>query len=303
MVLDNQNRLTRRRLIALGAGAIAAWRYTMLAGSQPDNGYTFAVLGLDTRAEDANQRADTIMVSRVDFDALTVRTLSIPRDLYVEIPDYGYGKINDAYQRGLASDPELKWQAGAEVMLATIRYNFGVICDGVAVIELRRLPELIDAVGGIEVVNPYDVYVKDFPHFSEPTTSTLDFPAGPIALDGASAMDFVRTRQQDGDGGRVMRQHLVLAALLEKLQQPEMIPKIPELVQTLSDIVHTDIPGNVQMALIAAVPQIPPGNLAFMNIESLLTPGYSAEGAWIYQGDWSTLPSYVQAWLSGGITS
>lgn len=291
--------LTRRHLIALGAGAIAAWPYTMVTGSQSGNVYTFAVLGLDTRAEDANQRADTIMVSRVDLDALTVRTLSIPRDLYVEIPGYGYGKINDAYQRGLASDPELTWQSGAEAMVATISHNFGVTCDGVAVLELQQLPELVDAVGGIEVINPYAIYVPEFPEFSEGGTRLLEFPEGPIVLDGASTMDFVRTRQQDGDGGRVMRQHLVLAALLEKLQQPEMLPRIPELVQTLGDVVHTDIPVDVRVALIAAVPQIPLENLAFTNIDSLLTAGYTPEGAWIYQGDWSTLPGYVQAWLSG----
>lgn len=291
-------RSNRRSFIGLTAAALALPRLSA-AGAQSPRAHTFAVLGLDTRRDDANQRADTIMVSRVDLDALTVRTLSIPRDLYVEIPGHGSAKINDAYQVGLAADPNLAWQSGAASTVATIEHNFGVTCNGVAVTELRRLPELIDAVGGIEVDNPYDVSVPDFPNFTGGGTHAIHFPEGPITLDGEGTMDFVRTRQQDGDGGRVMRQHLVLEAVLRKLQQPALLTNIPELVQSLSDIVHTDIPSDIQAQLIAAIPQLDPDSLAFTNIDELLWSDYTADGAWIYQGDWSTLPAYVQEWLQG----
>jgi polyisoprenyl-teichoic acid--peptidoglycan teichoic acid transferase len=290
--------LTRRNVLALGSLILLGSRFRQAAGQEPGS-YTFAVLGLDTREENADQRADSIMVSRVDLDALSVRTLSIPRDLYVEIPGYGYGKINDAYQRGLASDPDLDWRSGAAVTVDTINHNFGVTCDGSAVLELQRLPEVIDTVSGVEVDNPYRIYVPDFPEFAIAGTRVLDFPEGPIVLDGASAMDYVRTRQQDGDGGRVMRQHLMLAALLAKLQQPEMIPRIPNLVDELRDVVHTDIDTALQLRLIGALPQIPLENLAFTNIDRLLTSGYTEGGAWVYQADWTTLPAYVQAWLAG----
>lgn len=292
--------MTRRSVLAQIAAALVLGRATHVV-AQDDNIFTFAVLGLDTRANDANQRSDAIMLSRVNLDEFTVRTLSIPRDLYVEIPGYGYSKINDAYQRGLASDPELKWQSGAEVFAKTIAHNFGIDIDGFAVIELQRLPELIDAVGGVEVDNPYAVVVKEFPNFSGGGTRELDFPAGVLTLDGAATMDYVRTRQQDSDGGRVMRQHLVLAALLEKLQQPEMLLRVPDLVADLIDIVHTDISPELQIKLIAALPQVSIDNIAFTNIDRLLSSGYTEGGAWIYRGDWNTLPAYVRSWLNGEV--
>jgi len=98
-----------------------------------------------------------------------------------------------------------------------------------------------------------------------------------------------------------MRQHLVLEALLAKLQQPDMLVRVPELIVMLNDAVKTDIPLEVQTQLLAVLPNIQPENLSFTNIEALLWSDYTAAGAWIYQGDWSTLPGYVQAWLEGSV--
>lgn len=282
-------RLNRRTFTLSAAFALANLKGTSSA-AQESGIYTFAVLGLDRHTGGGSQRSDVIMISRVDLNEHTVRTLSIPRDLYVEIPGYGYAKINHAYQHGLEMDPDLKWQSGAEIAVATITHNFDVECDGVAVLEFERMPEMIDAIGGVEVDNPHAL-----------TDGGFDYRAGLITLNGDEATYFVRSRRHDGDGGRVMRQHLVLAALLEKLQQPDILPRIPDLVESLRGIVHTDISAELQLQLIAALPSIQRENLAFTNIEHLLWSDYTAGGAWIYQGDWSTLPQYVRSWLDGEV--
>jgi anionic cell wall polymer biosynthesis LytR-Cps2A-Psr (LCP) family protein len=98
-----------------------------------------------------------------------------------------------------------------------------------------------------------------------------------------------------------MRQHLVLEALLAKMQQPAMIPRIPELVVALNDAVKTGLSLEVQAQLMVALPTIQGENLSFTNIEDRLWSDYTAGGAWIYQGDWATLPGYVQAWLDGSV--
>lgn len=281
--------LSRRGLLALALGAtVTPVAYGV---AQNQSGYTFLVLGIDTREQNLDQRSDTIMVARVDLDALTVRTLSIPRDLYVEIPGYGYDKINAAYQRGLTLSPDLDWEIAADLAAQTITHNFGVPIDGTAMTDMNRFPAIIDAVGGVDVDNPYPV--------DDPTWDEAKFPAGMVHLDGAQALVFTRTRKMDGDGGRVMRQHLVLAALLAKLQQPDMLTRIPELIVALDDAVKTDIPLDIQAQLLTVLPDIQSENLSFTNIEALLWSDYTAGGAWIYQGDWSTLPAYVQSWLSG----
>ena len=287
--------LTRRRLLGFSLGGIAAARLGMFEGAlaQASGSYTFLVLGLDTREENADQRSDIIMVARVDLAANTVRTLSIPRDLYVEIPGYGYDKINAAYALGLASSPELDWEVAADLTAQTIDHNFGVSIDGAAMTGMNRFPVIIDAVGGVDVDNPYAV--------DDPTWPEASFPAGAIHLDGEQALVFTRTRKMDGDGGRVMRQHLVLEALLSELQQPDTFAQLPGPVASLSGAVRTDIPLDIQLRLIAMLPDLAPESLSFTNIDDQLWADYTDGGAWIYQGDWNTLPGYVQAWLDGDI--
>lgn len=285
MALTTSLTIDRRTLLgtltALGLGALPA---RALAQDAAQRQFTFLGLGLDKLSE-TGQRSDINMLARVDLDAGTVRVLSIPRDLYVEIPGYQAFKINDAYNNGLHSTPELDWRNGAALAAQTIQHNFGITVDGVALTDFVVFPQVVDILGGVTVENPRAVG---------------DFPAGTLQLDGEEATLFCRLRP-DGDGGRVMRQHLVLVAMLEKLQSPELLPRIPELVRTLSDVVKTTIPPEVQAQLIALIPQLSEEDLAFTNIEPLLWSGYTAGGAWIYQGDWAVLPGYVQGWLAGEI--
>jgi len=272
-------------------GAIGVVPAGSVAG-QATGRYTFAVLGTDYRTPEEPENTDTIMVSRVDVVAGTVRTLSIPRDLYVAIPGHGSGKINAAFDLAVKADPRQRWDVGAAATLDTIAHNFGLRFDGVALTDMGVFPQIVDAVGGITVHNPYDLTDQNWP-------DGMVLPEGPLALDGALALMYVRARSQDGDGGRVMRQHLVLRAMLAKLQDPAVAPRVPELISTLRQVVRTDIPAAVQVKLAAMLPGLSDEHLAFTNIEHLLWADYTAEGAWIYQGDWATLPGYVEGWLAG----
>lgn len=284
--------LSRRRFGAIGAGAVAAglWGLSDVV-AQEGNVWTFLVMGLDTREENADQRSDIMMLARVDEAAGTVRTLSIPRDLWVDIPGHGQHKINAAYQIGLANSPDLDWQDGAALTIETIAHNFGIEVDGTALTDMNRFPDIIDAVGGIEVDNPYELVDPDWPE--------VNFPAGIIRLNGDQALVFTRSRNIDGDGGRVMRQHLVLEALMDRLQQPGMLARIPALVESLAGSVSTDIGLGIQAQLIAMFPNLSGEDLAFTNIDSELSAGWSDDGQWIYVADWSTLSAYVDGWLSG----
>ena len=161
------------------------------------------------------------MIARVNVPAGTVRAVSIPRDLYLEIPGFGYDKITRAYDFGSKADGG-SFKGGKDVIKATVLANFGVPVDHVVVTTFTGFQEVVDAVGGAALVNPYDLYDGEFPTIDY-GYEEIFYPAGAITLDGANALKFVRTRHQDGDPGRVMRQHLVLLALLAKAQQPEIL--------------------------------------------------------------------------------
>lgn len=286
--------MNRREFSVMAAGLFAAGAAVAPAArgfARSESVFTFVVLGTDKRTPADPELTDIIMVSRVDVAAGTVRTLSIPRDLYVEIPGHGHGKINAAFNYAVKADPQQRWEVGAAATLATITHNFGLQFDGVALTDMQVFPRLVDAVGGVTVDNPY--------HLTDRLWAGIAFPAGPLDLDGERALIYCRMRSQDGDGGRVMRQHLVLRAILDKLQDPAMVVRLPELVSSLNGVVRTTIPAEVQAQLLTMLPTIGNEDLAFSNIDHLLWPDSTASGAWIYQGDWSTLPGYVQAWLDG----
>lgn len=284
-----------RRTFLVGAAASAVALGAPLKDAlarQDGSVYTFVVIGTDRRTPEDPELSDVLMISRVDTGAGTVRTLSIPRDLYVEVPGYGWAKINEGFNQAVSADPNRSWEVGVQGTVDTITHNFGLTIDGAAQTDMQFFPEMIDRLGGVTVNNPYEVH--------EPAWDQT-WPAGVIELDGESAIRFCRTRKQDGDGGRNMRQHLVLMAILEKLQDPAVIPQIPELIVTMSDLVHTTIPAEVQVQLIAMIPGLSAENVTFGNLDTQLSSGYTAGGAWIYQGDWATLPGYVDSWLNGAI--
>ncbi len=286
--------VNRRQLVGLAAGAVLSTRFSSHSVIAQESGpWTFLVLGLDWLDEAPSQRSDIMMLARVDPTANSVRVLSIPRDLYTEIPGHGWDKLNAAFQIGLSTSSPEDWEAGATHSMRTISMAFGVPIDGYAVTDMNVFPELIDAVGGITVENPYEL--------TDQYWDGLVLPAGPLDLDGELALKYVRARSQDGDGGRVMRQHLVLEALLAKLQSSELMSRLPQLVQTFQGQVETSIPLGTQLELTSMLPNLSTADLAFNNIDSQLTPGWTDGGAWIYEADWTTLPAYVQGWLDGEI--
>lgn len=304
-----ETRLSRRALALTGAAlagagafrivpTLAAQEQEIVAADLPlKDVYTFLVAGLDTRSVEEPENTDVMMVSRVNLAAGTVRTMSFPRDLYVEIPGIGFDKINRAYDYGSKANNH-DWNAGAALMAQTIQHNFGLEIDAVATTNFQGLPAVVDALGGIYIENPYDVYDATYPT-EDYGTKEIYYPAGPLYLNGDQALELSRTRHQDGDDGRVMRQQLVLTALLQKAQDPSIITNLPALVEAARDAVKTNVPKDVQMQLIASVPSINVANVHWGVMTQYLWGDSTASGMWVYQADWSTLPGYVQTWLAG----
>jgi polyisoprenyl-teichoic acid--peptidoglycan teichoic acid transferase len=288
--------LTRRRVVQAGAAAaLAALTGSAAIAVQDGAEYTFIVAGLDYREGFDEHNSDVLMVARVNPGLGTVNSVSIPRDLYVEIPGYGFDKITRAFHIGYHAN-NLDWEAGAQTLTDTIAQNFGIAVDSVATTAFAGFIALIDTLGGVTVDNPYEVIDAEN-EAADPGNWT--WPAGVQTLDGESALRFVRTRHMDSDDGRVMRQQLVLRAILDQLQQPETIVKVPALVDSLRDAVETNIPADIQATLIAALPGIDPAQVTFTNIADQLVGGTIDSGMWVYQADWATLPGLVEALLAG----
>jgi LCP family protein required for cell wall assembly len=196
---------------------------------------TFLVTGRDR----SSSRTDTIMLVSFDTRAHKVWMVSVPRD--TAMFDYYWGgtapatvRINTFYARvhsGLIKAPDTPWEAFKK----EIGYLVGIKVDYYVAIDLDGFPGLVDLVGGVDVVNPKAI--------NDPFSNTI-LPAGPLHMDGVTALHYVRSRHGAGDSDytRSARQQDVLVALERKIVSPEMALKIPELLDATSKVVHTDFP-------------------------------------------------------------
>lgn len=274
-----------------------------LCGGPP----TMLVLGIGADNRDEGYLyglADAIRVARVDFTVPSISVLSLPRDLWVEIPGiadhYGitHGKLNQAYFYG---NPGMGYYdgpgAGPGLLARTLDLNFGLRLDHYGAINMVTFVRLVDAVGGI------DIYL-DAPVDGRPVDDKTEdmgyFAAGHHHMDGATALRFSRIRKVDTVFARDDRQSQVLCALKDELLSPASIIRIPELVAAFRDSVLTDL-SPAQIAQLACLaPQIRPENLRLTSVpRELLAQSRNADGSFIWDVDNQEIRDLIAAFVAG----
>jgi LCP family protein required for cell wall assembly len=299
---------SRRRLVGGALGSALAFGYShatlrhaaaavLSSVNAADLGViTVAAGGIDTRTPDEPENTDVLKIARIDVPNKLVRIVAIPRDLYCEIPGYAVDKITRAYDYGSkANGGSIK--SGLQAVRDTITHNFGVETDGAVFATFKGFMEIVNTLGGVDVDNPYDVYDAQYPTFDY-GTKEIYYPAGPNHLNGEQALEFCRTRHQDGDDGRVMRQALVLRALLARADDSAIGPKLPDLATKHRDTVRTDLGRSKQQGLALSAPDFSNDGVAFATLNDYIYPDTAPNGAWIYSGDWSQIPGFVQNFLA-----
>jgi LCP family protein required for cell wall assembly len=199
------------------------------------------LLGIDRRpGEQFISRTDTMMLVSVDPETNQIAILSIPRDLYVVIPGRGQDRINTAFVYGSAGNNPA---GGAQLAMQTVEYNLGVPVNDYVLVDFGAVIEGIDAIGGIDIDVPFEIYDPTFPDMNY-GYSPLYVPAGMQHMDGETALKYARTRHQDNDFQRAQRQQQVIMAVRQKvlgLGLPGLLGQAPFLYQRLSSGIRTDL--------------------------------------------------------------
>jgi len=172
------------------------------------------LLGSDSRAsrfqdsdgEGTNARSDTIIVIHLPADRQNAQLISIPRDTWTTIPEHGKAKINAGYALG-----------GTPLMVRTVEEFSKVRIDHVVLIDFAGFKEVIDALGGIEIVVEQNIKSIHAPFRT--------FKAGSQHLNGEEALDYSRQRYQfkDGDFRRIENQQQVMRAVVEKAASRDLL--------------------------------------------------------------------------------
>ncbi|HDN78871.1 MAG TPA: LytR family transcriptional regulator [Chloroflexi bacterium] len=231
------------------------------------------LLGVDQRPNEKGPcRTDTIILLTLDPASKTAGMLSIPRDLWVPIPGFGEGRINTANYLG---DRYNYPGGGPALAKKTVQYNFGIPVHYYVRINFEGFKRIIDLIGGIDIYVEKDINDPTFPAYEGDGYDPLYIPAGWHHMDGELALKYARTRHGSSDFDRARRQQQVIMAVRDKVLKlnmlPKLLPKLPQLLQNLSDSIQTDMPVEVMMDLVPVVKEIEPQNIRRAVIDQSMT--------------------------------
>ena len=202
------------------------------------------LLGIDSNGANTDiwegTRSDTIIVVNIDPRTHSIKAISIPRDSKVYLPDNkGVQKINSAHALG-----------GVNLVKKTLRETFGIKIDRYLIVHDEAVEKIIDALGGVPIYVEKRMYYNDY-------TGKLhiNLDKGENVLNGKQAVGYLRFRNDGlGDIGRTQRQQWFIKSLFEKLHSPQVITKVPEVLNIAKNYIKTDM-GFFELSQYAALAQ------------------------------------------------
>jgi LCP family protein required for cell wall assembly len=234
------------------------------------------ILGTDSRiSTDPLGRTDTLIMMTVVPLRPEVGMLSVPRDLWVRLPDGSENRINTAFFFAEANANG----SGPQAVIQTIDENFGVAMDGYLLVQFEGIVDVVDAMGGLEMT------------LEAPMSG---YPAGTHTLDGTQALAFVRDRQGSDDFFRIARGQLFLKSVLTQVSKPATWLRLPQIIQVLPRAVQTSLPfwqlPRIGLALFRAGPD---GIQSEIITREMVVPFTTEGGASVLNPQWDRIDPVV----------
>ena len=211
------------------------------------------VMGCDTRKDDAG-RSDTLFVVMLDKNKKNAALLSVPRDTRVKIKGHGWDKINAAFAYG-----------GQKLTRETVQEFLGIKLHNYVVVDFQGFKDLVDVIGGV------DINVEKRMYYYDPYDGfEIDLRPGMQHMDGKTAMQYVRYRDEDGDIGRIRRQQKFIMALYKQIASKNIITKIPGVSKQIMSMIKTDL----SLKEMAELGKVMHGMLEKDGMKMDMVPGY-----------------------------
>jgi len=222
---------------------------------------TILVIGLDfgdwSTDRTGPSRSDTMLLLTIDPLTKTAGMLSVPRDMWVNIPGFGYSKINNAYALGQAYNLP---GGGPGLAIKTLENFLGIDIQYYAQVEFLTFEKMIDTIGGVCLTVPEKITVgRTYEHQAK-------LQPGYQCLDGKSTLGYARARYTEGgDVDRAARQQQVIFAIRDKLIDPanflSLMSQAPTLYNELSGGINTNLSLNDTLRLAVLAKDIPMDNI------------------------------------------
>jgi LCP family protein required for cell wall assembly len=266
------------------------------------------ILLLGKASEDypGSNLTDTIILASYNPKTGDAAMLSIPRDLYVQIPDTNrYTKLNYIYHYGTQKDGN---RGGIRYMSRVIKEITNQQVNYFILIDFKGFVKLVDEVEGVSVDVKKEIHDTRYPGPNY-SYQTFHIDPGVQTLDGETALKYVRTRHdQDGDFGRAFRQQQVLMAMKNKFfnnSSLSLITKLNSILNIISENVETDIEFSEYGAFLNATRDLTPSKITNKVIDNrgqypiLMSVSQRTRGGYVYYlkpvtGDYSQIHELSQ---------
>jgi LCP family protein required for cell wall assembly len=294
-LLFSQSYLKLHKVFKGGTGTAAALKDNVnpdLLKGEGRGRVNVLLLGRGGGNHDGPDLTDTMMLASVDPVNHTSTLLSLPRDLWVNVPNQGVMKLNAAWETG-----EFKYlgkvtpgstnphaiSAGFSMVDQTVQSVLGVNIDYNVLVDFQAFQQGVDTVGGINVNVPTDL-VDPTMAWENNGNSTLA-TAGAQTFSGKQALMYVRSRETSSDFARAQRQRSVLLALKSKVETLGTLSnpfKLSGLFNTFGDNVQTDLSLGNANRLYSIMKNVSGANITSIDLNDNSTPGatqYVADGS------------------------
>ena len=222
---------------------------------------TLLFIGLDERDWETGQgapRSDTMILFTIDPVSKTAGMLSIPRDMWVNIPGFGYSRINTAYSSGEGAKLP---GGGPGLAIKTVEQFIGVPIQYYAQVDFKAFEEAIDAMGGLYLCPGERITI-------DPIGPKPPVKMGPDCRKywGYEVLGYARNRHtQGGDVDRANRQQKVIMALFDQVFSPQnfptMVSKAPKIYAEAESGLRTNLSFDDALKLGTLLSQVPEANI------------------------------------------
>lgn len=219
---------------------------------EDENVYNLLLVGVDRREKTWNGNSDSMMLVSINHTAKRVSVVSLMRDTYVDIPGYGYNKLNAAYALG-----------GGPLLTETITDTYKVDVSRYAAVDFENMIQIIDALGGIDLemtdaeVEVANGYMLDMCNTLGLNGYDYVLPGGGVYhCNGVQAVAYARNRfVGNSDYARTERQRYVISQIIEEVKRMDVV-QLTQFVKDVLPLVTHNVEESEIWDLVTKAPEI-----------------------------------------------
>ncbi|MGX9931882.1 LCP family protein [Virgibacillus salarius] len=226
------------------------------------------IIGVDdseNRGFNEKSRSDTLILATFNKESGSIKLLSIPRDSYVNVPDHGYTKINNAHFFG-----------GPKKAINTVERLMNVPVDYYVRLNFEAFIEVVNSLGGIHYDVPFEIVEMD----SQDNKNAIHLFPGLQELNGEEALAMARTRKYDNDIERGKRQQEIIKSIVKEAASASSILKLDDLITAVGNNMKTNLSFSEMKSFISYGINT---NLSLSSVSLEGTGGKMNDGLWYYQ--------------------